>query len=248
MDRPSSLQVWITRARPGAEHTAHKLEALGYRSLLAPVLKVEPLGGVQLPQDAPAALAFTSANAVRAFASLSGDRAPPVFAVGDATAKVAHELGFGHVRSADGDVRDLARLILEHRDSVVGPVLHPCALEPAGDLAGPLRACGVAATALPIYRTCASDRLAPSVASALQAGDVEAVLIHSPKAARVVQALVAPPPYSAQIERAACLALSRACAQPLAETPFRAVYVAKTPTENDLLQELVSLDPAPWRS
>jgi uroporphyrinogen-III synthase len=46
------------------------------------------------------------------------------------------------VVSADGDVEALAALILSQAARLGGAVLHPCALEPAGDLVSPLVAAG----------------------------------------------------------------------------------------------------------
>jgi len=102
--------IWITRARPGAEVTARRVEALGFTALVDPLLEIrflEPtvdLAGI-------AALAFTSANGVEAFARLSAARDLPVFAVGEATARAARSMGFAEPVSADGDVEALAALI-----------------------------------------------------------------------------------------------------------------------------------------
>ena len=78
---------------------------------VAPLLAIRPI-----PQPAPdltgvAALAFTSANGVAAFAALTPDRSRPVFTVGDATAQAARAAGFARVESAGGDLDRLAALI-----------------------------------------------------------------------------------------------------------------------------------------
>jgi hypothetical protein len=104
-----------------------------------------------------AALAFTSVNGVAAFARLHGDRDRPVFAVGDRTARAAREAGFADVASADGDVEALAALILGQAARLDGAVLHPCALEPAGDLVSPLVAAGLSARRLAVYETVDRD-------------------------------------------------------------------------------------------
>jgi hypothetical protein len=135
--------VWITRARPGALATAERVRDLGFEVLVDPLLVVETLDA-ELDLSHVTALAFTSANGVEAFARLSDARGLPVFAVGRATAKAAHVEGFASVSSADGDVEDLCDLIAA---GAAGPVLWAGAKEPAGDLVGMLRGCGVMAKA-----------------------------------------------------------------------------------------------------
>jgi uroporphyrinogen-III synthase len=135
----SGLKIWITRAEPGASRTAARLKALGRDPLVAPLLEVHPLA-VSIDLDGVGALAFTSANGVRAFAALSEDRGLPVFAVGGATAEAARAAAFTSVTSAEGDVAALAQTIVANRDRFAGLVLAPGPREPAGDLVGALAA------------------------------------------------------------------------------------------------------------
>ena len=65
---PLNGRIWVTRAEPGASATAGRLRALGLDPLVSPVLEVRPLEAA-IDTDGAAALAFTSANAVRAFAA-----------------------------------------------------------------------------------------------------------------------------------------------------------------------------------
>jgi uroporphyrinogen-III synthase len=69
MDR--GAPVWITRARPGALATAERVRALGFEALVDPLLAIEFLDA-EIDLSHVAALAFTSANGVEAFARLSG--------------------------------------------------------------------------------------------------------------------------------------------------------------------------------
>src|ERR1700712_4198561 len=77
-------KIWITRAQPAAETTAERVRALGHEALVAPLLEVRALEDVEIDLAGVAALAFTSANGVRAFADLSAERQIRVFAVGGA--------------------------------------------------------------------------------------------------------------------------------------------------------------------
>ena len=131
-------RIWITRAQPGADATAERVRVLGHEPVVAPLLAVKVLPDAQVDLSGVAALAFTSANGVRAFADLSGERAMRVFAVGSATAEAAKAAGFKRVLSADGDVNALAIGISHRKNELIGEVLHPGALEPAGDLVSAL--------------------------------------------------------------------------------------------------------------
>jgi len=145
-------RVWITRAAPGAEATAVRVRALGWEPVVAPVLQVRFLSPF-VDLTGVGALAFTSANGVRAFARQTDRRDPPVFAVGQATAAAAREAGFADVRSAEGDVAALGRAIVAHRSTFSGVILHPGAAEPAGDLRGDLERAGLRARAQALYET-----------------------------------------------------------------------------------------------
>jgi uroporphyrinogen-III synthase len=216
------MKVWVTRAEPGASQTAARLRALGHEALTAPVLAVRPLPAI-LDLDDIGALAFTSGNGVRAFATLCPDRRLPVFTVGEATARAARDAGFVAVSSADGDVADLSALIASAQDRRSGAVLFVGAAEPAGDLIGALEAAGVCARSAAVYET---RRLAVQAPPGAQA-----VLVHSPKAAVALA--------SAPLEGWVAYCISLAAAEALAGSGAR-VVVAAEPNEARLLGLLES--------
>ena len=230
-DRP--WRVWITRAPPGAAATAAAVRAHGHRPRVAPLIAVRPVAPAPPDLDGVAALAFTSAAGVRAFAAMCPRRDRPVFAVGGATAAAARTAGYREVRDADGSARDLAALIAAAAPA--GPVLAPGAREPAFDLAAALAGAGVAASALAVYETAAA---APPPARALRllaAGRWDAVLLQSASAGRALETAaaalaVARPPR--------LLALSPACLPTRLGWPSR---TAAAPRERDLLALLPRL-------
>jgi len=221
-------RIWITRTQPGADVTADRVRALGHDSVVAPLLAVSLVPDVAVDLGGVAALAFTSANGVRAFADLSGERGLKVFAVGAATAQAARSVGFKSVLSADGDVEALAEGIAARRGELRGAVLHPGALEPAGDLAGALEKQGVEARRLILYET-APVELPAAEAEALAHSD--AVLLHSPRAAQVLAKLLKAHP-SPELR---ALGLSKAVVKPLARTPLAAKIFPPFPLEAALL-------------
>ncbi|MGH7026898.1 uroporphyrinogen-III synthase [Brevundimonas sp.] len=223
-------RVWITRAQPGAARTAARLTALGFEPVVAPLLTLRPLPDA-LPRflgDAPdlntvAALAFTSPNGVEAFAALTPllrDRR--VFAVGDATAEAARAAGFADARSAAGDIHALARLI--NASPIKGLILAPGAREPAGDL--PALLPGRHIRRLPVYAAEETDAVPPA--------DFDAVLVHSPRAARALAAVLSPD--AAQNRLAVCI--SDAAAAPLNALNFAEIRTADAPDEPSMLTAL----------
>jgi len=221
-------KIWITRAQPGADATAERVRAMGHEALVAPLLAVKTIDDVQIDLSGVAALAFTSANGVRAFADRSGDRSLKVFAVGAATAQAARAAGFRSVLSADGDVDALAEGIALRRSELKGAVLHPGAAEPAGDLAGVLEKHGVEARRLVLYETAPvqlSEREAQTLARA------DAALIHSPRAAQVLAKVLRAHP----APQMRAIGLSRAVVKPLQRTPLAAKLYPPMPLEAALL-------------
>jgi uroporphyrinogen-III synthase len=221
-------RIWITRAQPGAAVTAERVRALGHDALVAPLLAVKAIEGAQADLTGIAALAFTSANGVRTFADISPERALRVFAVGAATAQAARAAGFRLVLSADGDVEALAEGIGQRRGELRGAVLHPGAAEPAGDLAGALEKHGIEARRLILYET-APVKLAAEAAALLVQAD--AVLLHSPAAAKVLAAVLKAHP----APKLRALGLSKAVIKPLARTPLAARAFPPMPLEGALL-------------
>ncbi|MFL5295975.1 MAG: uroporphyrinogen-III synthase [Phenylobacterium sp.] len=220
--------IWITRAQPGADVTAQRVRALGHDALVAPLLMVQPVSEAQVDLAGIAALAFTSANGVRAFADLSPERSLRVFAVGSATAQAARAAGFRLVLSADGDVEALAEGIGQRRTELRGAVLHPGAAEPAGDLAGALEKYGIRSRHLILYET-AAVQLQPEIADRLVQAD--AALLHSPRAAKVLAGVLKAHP----APRMRALGLSKAVVKPLARTPLAARAFPPMPLEAALL-------------
>ncbi len=218
-------RIWVTRAEPGAAATALRLRELGFSPFVAPLIGVRPTPGGAIDLGGIAALAFTSANGVAAFAARSADRALPVYAVGSATAAAARAAGFARVDSADGDVEALAPFIAA-RGGLAGAVLHPGPAEAAGDLTGALEHLGVPARRLVVYE---SVDVPPDAATAEAIPGLAAALLHSPRAARTLAAHLAGHPAPALL----ALCLSARVAEALAG--LARVRVAAAPTEAALL-------------
>ena len=211
----------MTRAEPGAARTAARLRDRGFEPMVRPVLRIETLP-IASPNSAPDGLVFTSRNGVAAWAGMTDDRDLPVVAVGAATAEAARAAGFRSVRSADGDIVALAALIRSDPALAGRTLLHPGAETPAGDL--PALVGGHARVeSLPVYRAVETGASPPE--------GVDALLVHSPRAARAIAERWIDRPASPRI---AC-AISPAAAEPLEGLDLKEIRVAASPDETALL-------------
>lgn len=191
--------------------------------MIRPLLAIHPL-----PQPEPdltpfTALAFTSRNGVAAFSALTPRRDRPVFTVGDATAEAARAVGFADVRSADGAIGDLTALLLAH----LGPddrLLAAVAARPVADL-GALLAGRIAVQSLAVYDAVDTEAAPPEA--------VDAVLIHSPRAAEALAALK-----PAGVSKWITVAISSQAAIPLEALAIADLRIASHPSDEQVLETL----------
>ncbi len=221
----------ITRPDEDAEPLAAALGRRGIEVVREPLLAVRPLPGASVDLAGVQALVFTSANGVRAFASLSSRRELPVFAVGDATARGAREAGFAKVESASGTVEDLARLVETRLGPKQGPLLHAAGSAVAGDLAGRLGKAGFELRRAVVYETETATQLSEETREKLAAGEIGLVLLFSPRTAEtfVRLARAAGPAVTAGIGKAIALALSPAVARAAETLEWRDLRIAERP-------------------
>ncbi len=225
---PAPRVVWITRTEPAAQSTARQVRVLGLEAVVEPLLIVRRMDETRIDLTDVCAIAFTSANAVGAFAERSKERAVRVFTVGDATAAAARAARFATVLSAQGDVRALAAALISRKRELKGVILAPGAAEPAGDLAGALAAAGLKVRAVPLYETVEA---APSPALLERLAGADHVLIHSAKAARALAKILKQQP----APHLTALAISRQAGRPLSRAGLEAVRCAPAPNEAALL-------------
>jgi uroporphyrinogen-III synthase len=185
------MAVLVTRPHPEDEATAGALRARGFEVLQAPMLRFEP---VPFHDDADArygAVIVTSANALRGIAPHLADGRLlklPLFAVGEHTASVARDAGFGEVMIAKGDAAALRDLVLASVKSKqlkkASTLLYLAGADLARDLAGELGEKGFTVVTHTTYRMIPASSLPREVCDAFVANRIEAVLHYSRRSAR----------------------------------------------------------------
>jgi uroporphyrinogen-III synthase len=231
------MRLLVTRPEPDASHEAEALAARGHEAVLAPLLKIEFAPDVPLDLASAQALIVTSRNALRALATrreLEDARKLPVFAVGEATARAARELGFAILVRAPGTAAGLPELIGGKLDPKRGSLLQLAGENLAFDLKTALEAKGFTLHQPVLYRAVPAEQLPARVLSLLKAGELDGAILLSPRTARTFAALIDKHGAVTQGRRLVCYCLSQAVAEVLAPLGFR-VRVASKPREEDVL-------------
>ena len=228
----------ITRPREDAVALAEALAARGLGVVSEPLLDIVPVTGAEMDVTGAQGVLATSANGVRALAARWSERALPVWAVGESSARVARELGYEQVKSAGGDVEDLARLVGERCRPEDGALLHAAGTVTAGDLAGRLAAGGFVVRRLVLYQARPATVLSSGLVGALETGRIQVALFFSPRTAATFATLAIEAGLASGLAGIAAYALSPAVARELADLPWSAVRVAEAPTQAALLAAL----------
>jgi len=225
------MRVLVTRPREDAGRLIRVLAGLGIDAIATPLLDITYVDGAALDLSGVQALVLTSANGARAFARRSSNRTLPALCVGDATRREAEALGFGTVKSADGDVQALADLIKADLDPDGGAVLHPAGSHVAGDLGGQIEAAGFTYRREALYTAKKIKTLPQAASQALATGDVDGVLLYSPRTAAAFATLA----QATALGTVTAYCLSAAVADKISNLGWRDVKIAAQPNQDALL-------------
>lgn len=165
--------VLVTRPEPAARRFADQIADLGFRTVIAPLMRIVPVAHDPRLLDEARGLVFTSENAVRL---VGPGRGRPAFCVGPRTGAQARVAGFA-VTEGPGDAAGLIPML-----AGLGP--------------GWVHARGAhVAAELPVPGVVVYDQLAlpmpPEGAAALAGPGLVILPLFSPRAARIAAAAVA---------------------------------------------------------
>lgn len=220
------MKVLVTRPEPDASAFAALCRANDMTPILAPLMDIK-VKNAMVDLEGVGALAFTSANGVRAFSKNNSVRKLIVFAVGPATAQAARDEGFAKINIASGDVDTLAQTVTSKRNDFDGAVLHIAGTDRAGDLIAALGARNIPARRLTLYEARAVDQLPLSAKEALSdSSSVDWAAFFSPRTARLFVALIREAGLEGRLPhiRAACL--SEAVAETVRAVNWKSIEVA----------------------
>jgi uroporphyrinogen-III synthase len=228
------MHALITRPLEDAKSLAELLAGRGVECTVEPLLEIAPHPEATIDLEGVQALLFTSANGVRAFAAKSSRRDLKVLTVGDGSATVAREVGFGDVTAAAGDVDALAGLVIRELDPKAGPLFHGAASVLAGDLQGKLEAAGFTLRRAVLYEAKTASELTHETRMNLALGGIDMLLLFSPRTARTFAELwrAAGAP---SLGKTTALCLSAAVAREIADLGWQRIETATSPDQPAML-------------
>ena len=182
------MRLVVTRPEPDGQALVRQLEEQGIEALCVPLLKIQQRQNTSLPDEPVQAVLVTSANGVRALGAHSDFarfKDLPCYAVGDASAAEAKVLGFGQVYSASGDLAALQVLVKQSLKPNDGTLLYVTGSKIAGDLAGLLVQDDFKVIRTVLYDAIAVSVLPQTLIEAVKAGQVDGVILMSPRVAKI---------------------------------------------------------------
>ncbi|MEE2970268.1 MAG: uroporphyrinogen-III synthase [Pseudomonadota bacterium] len=223
------MRALITRPRDDAEALVNELNAARVETFIEPLLNIASVPGALAKLDRVQAILLTSRNGVRALAEETDQRDTPIYAVGDATADIARELGFINVESAAGDSAALAQLVEDRLDPGDGALLHGSGTAVAGDLAGTLAAKGFTVRCEILYEARPAIRLSAELQALLTNGALDGATFFSPRTAQTFVNLVNAAGLSPACRAVTAICISPAVVRALGSMEFDEIRVASRP-------------------
>ena len=232
------MRLLLTRPEADSAALAQVLRDRGHETVIAPLLAIRFIEGVEIPSRDWQALLVTSANGARALgrhAQAARLKAVPVLAVGEASAEAVAAQGFTDVRAAGGDVDTLAALAADTLDPAKGPLLHAAGSVVAGDLVSLLGERGFMVERAVLYEARKAERLPEAALAALKQGVIDGALFYSPRTALHFAHLAEEAGIADRLGGVTAFCLSRAVAEGLGPLRFGAVKTAPEPSQQALL-------------
>ncbi len=232
------MRVLVTRPASDASDLAARLGAIGVTAVIDPLLDVELLPVAAEPFGGAAAVVATSRNALRALAAspaLQSAIELPMFAVGGRTEQVARDVGFVQVTRGPGTARALAEVIVSALSDRSRSIVYLAGEHLAFDLTPVLRSHGYDVVQITAYRTVAAKSLMPDTRAAIADGQIDAVLLLSPRTASVYSNLVVAAGLEQAASRLIHVCLSASVAGALTPLSPERVIVSERPNIEDLL-------------
>jgi uroporphyrinogen-III synthase len=236
--------ILITRAEDDALETAKDIAALGYATLLDPILRLYPETWQEPEWSDVAALIITSHNALRGFDGHMLPRDKLYFLVGARTARELRARGFIHVTGTVEKSDDLPFPIRMQRTPKDGMLLHLTSEHSHNDFYEPLQREGFRIETRRVYRAEEAKELNAATLTALRDGQVSGALFYSARTLAIFEGLVKRHNASAGLKNIHAVCLSRAVANAGDAALWKSLAVADAPTHASLMDCLAKTIPA----
>ncbi|HEY1637484.1 MAG TPA: uroporphyrinogen-III synthase [Rhizomicrobium sp.] len=232
------MRVLLTRSLAESEQLAALLRSRGHHVVLSPMMDIRFLEGAPLTLGGIQAIVVTSANGIDALARRTPVRDTPVFAVGPQTSDAARAAGFANVEQGGGDSTALTEAVRGSAHPNRGALLLAAGRERRGEVESGLAAAGFTVRVEELYAAVEIPHLSVAGAKALSEGAIDAVMLFSPRSARLFVQQVLAAKLGPRCERVIALCISEATAAELGGLNFAARHVSHRPDRQGMLQLL----------
>jgi len=232
------MRILVTRPQEDAEATAELLAERRHEAIIAPLLEVKFREGDDISLDGIQAVLITSANGARALAARTSRRDVQILAVGPHSAECAHDAGFTDVEHASGDATALADFVSAQYAPADGALFHAAGADTTGYLVERLATHGFTVKSVVLYDAIAVSALPEVARTALEQHSVDAVLIFSPRSARIFVECIKKAGLEEACRAVRAFCISQAAADALGTLAFQDVRVAAHPNQEELLELL----------
>lgn len=232
------MQVLLTRPFSEGKRLAALLQNRGHQAVLSPVMKVCFLDGPPLAVEGIQAILLTSANGACALARRTSVRDVPIFAVGPQTSEAARAGGFANVQDAGGDSAGLVEAVCRSARPQHGALLLAAGRERRGDVESKLAGAAFTVRVEELYDAVEIPRLSAAAAKALAEGGIDAVMLFSPRTAKLFVRQLQSATLEGECKRIIALCISDATAAALPPFQFASCHVARRPDREGMLQLL----------
>lgn len=198
------MRILITRPAEDAAPLAAKLAARNINSVALPLLKIVPANKGPLPEGPFQAICVTSANALRVVLPTAAMLQTPMLTVGPQSLAEAQARGYLRASAHGGDVKGLAAYIAATLKPEAGPLLYLAGDQVSADLQGLLAKSGFTVKKYVAYE---AEPQAPENFGA-ELGSADAVMLYSPRTAKIFAALVQKSALETRAERLTYYCLS----------------------------------------
>jgi uroporphyrinogen-III synthase len=232
------MRLLVTRPEPDALLLKARLEALGHEATVAPLLAVSFDDVEPVDLSEVQALIATSRNGLEGLRAQGAHKIAallPLYAVGQATAKVAAAMGFAEMTVGGGTVAKLIPEIVATADPQAGVLLHLAGDEVAGALERELELHGFRVLQPVVYRMVPAEAFAPDVEEQIDTGEIDGVMLFSPRTAAIYAGLLDQHGLVAAAGRLTHYCLSAAVARQLKPLGSLAIEIAATPSLDGML-------------
>ncbi len=237
--------ILVTRPQPEGDRLCIMLDNAGFKAVAAPLISIEYPACPPIEYHDIQALIATSKNGLRALMKSQYKNfffKIPLFAVGSSTALLAKTLGFSQIYQGNGHAKDLIPLILKHCKTQNGTLFHLAGSVLATDLKNLLQQQDFHVIAPIIYHARAAKHLPEKIKVQLAMGQIDRVILMSPRIAQIFANVMEEEGLSHLIETITFYCLSENIATSLREALPNinlTIRISEKPNQDQLLSLIV---------